>query len=140
MGRTLAERVEVRRLVAWFDGKFATEVSRTCWARNDEAADGRGNPDATAMRTGYARSSITCNISAGWRRRANGSQARRSRMRILRRRRICRRWIISATWMMKLYRPKSGMRGSNRVRAFEGCLADRVPGVTPPEHYTDLDF
>ena len=28
LGRTLAERVETRRLVAWFDGKFALEVSR----------------------------------------------------------------------------------------------------------------
>ena len=26
LGRTLAERVEARRLVAWFDGKFAAEV------------------------------------------------------------------------------------------------------------------
>src|ERR1700719_2539174 len=28
MGRTLAERVEVRRLAAWFDDKFANEVTR----------------------------------------------------------------------------------------------------------------
>src|ERR1700761_4340502 len=28
MGHTLAERVEVRRLVAWFDGKFQFEVTR----------------------------------------------------------------------------------------------------------------
>ncbi|MEO9191679.1 MAG: glutathione S-transferase family protein, partial [Acetobacteraceae bacterium] len=24
--------------------------------------------------------------------------------------------------------------------SFRGVLADRVPGVTPPEHYADLDF
>jgi glutathione S-transferase len=24
--------------------------------------------------------------------------------------------------------------------SFRGLLADRVAGVTPPEHYTDLDF
>src|SRR3954453_14530497 len=28
LGRTLAERGEARRLVAWFDGKFAAEVTR----------------------------------------------------------------------------------------------------------------
>ena len=28
MGRTLAERVEVRRLVAWFDDKFNREITR----------------------------------------------------------------------------------------------------------------
>src|ERR1700743_3169462 len=27
LGRTLAERIEIRRLVAWFDGKFANEVT-----------------------------------------------------------------------------------------------------------------
>src|ERR1700709_549278 len=27
LGRTLADRVEVRRLTAWFDGKFATAVT-----------------------------------------------------------------------------------------------------------------
>src|SRR3978361_2495257 len=28
LGRSLAERVEVRRLVAWFDGVFAADVTR----------------------------------------------------------------------------------------------------------------
>ena len=28
MGRTLGERVEVRRLIAWFDGRFHLEVTR----------------------------------------------------------------------------------------------------------------
>src|ERR1700751_2319949 len=31
MGRTLAERIEVRPLVAWFDGKFAAEVTNNLY-------------------------------------------------------------------------------------------------------------
>src|ERR1700751_4139702 len=31
LGRTLAERIEVRRLVAWFDGKFAIEVTNNLY-------------------------------------------------------------------------------------------------------------
>ena len=54
MGRTLAERVEVRRLVAWFDGKFAAEVTRNLLGEKFmKRLAGRGNPDAAAMRTGY---------------------------------------------------------------------------------------
>src|SRR6202161_4954097 len=32
MGRTLAERIEVSRLTAWFDGKFGTEVTHNLYA------------------------------------------------------------------------------------------------------------
>ena len=54
MGRTLAERVEVRRLVAWFDGKFSSEVTRNLLGEKFmKRLAGRGNPDAAAMRTGY---------------------------------------------------------------------------------------
>ena len=54
LGRTLAERVEVRRLVAWFDGKFAAEVTRNVLGEKFmKRLTGRGNPDPAAMRTGY---------------------------------------------------------------------------------------
>src|ERR1700728_888071 len=54
LGRALAERVEVRRLVAWFDGKFALEVSRNLLGEKlMKRIAGRGNPDAAALRMGY---------------------------------------------------------------------------------------
>src|ERR1700727_3576970 len=54
LGRTMAERVETRRLVAWFDGKFATEVTRNLLGEKFmKRMAGRGNPDAQATRTGY---------------------------------------------------------------------------------------
>ena len=54
-GRTLAERAEVRRLVAWFDGKFAAEVTaHLLYEKQLKRLLGRGNPDASAIRVGYA--------------------------------------------------------------------------------------
>ncbi|MGI4955129.1 MAG: glutathione S-transferase family protein, partial [Janthinobacterium lividum] len=55
MGRTLAERVEVRRLVAWFDGKFAREVTANLVGEKFmKRLLGRGNPEAGVLRIGYA--------------------------------------------------------------------------------------
>jgi glutathione S-transferase len=55
LGGTLAERAEVRRLVAWFDGKFAAEVtSHLLYEKQLKRLLGRGNPDASAIRVGYA--------------------------------------------------------------------------------------
>ncbi len=31
MGRTIAERIEIRRLATWFDGKFAAEVTQNLY-------------------------------------------------------------------------------------------------------------
>src|SRR3954468_15515027 len=54
MGRTLAERVEVRRLAAWFDGKFASEVTANLFGEKFmRRLTKRGNPDPSAIRTGY---------------------------------------------------------------------------------------
>ena len=55
MGRTLAERVEVRRLIAWFDGRFAQEVTRNLIGEKYiKRMAKRGQPDAMALRAGYA--------------------------------------------------------------------------------------
>src|SRR6201989_2456410 len=54
LGRTLAERVEARRLVAWFDGKFAAEATRNLVGEKVmKRMAKRGNPDPAALRTGY---------------------------------------------------------------------------------------
>ncbi len=46
LGHTLAERVEARRLVAWFDGKFAAEATRNLFGEKVlKRMTGRGNPD-----------------------------------------------------------------------------------------------
>jgi glutathione S-transferase len=62
LGRTLAERVEARRLVAWFDGKFAAEVTRGLLGEKVmKRMSGRGNPDGAAHR--LSRTALSSGIS-----------------------------------------------------------------------------
>src|ERR1700689_2480755 len=54
MGDTIVERVEVRRLAAWFDGKFAAEVTQNLLGEKYMRQQARrGNPEPAAIRTGY---------------------------------------------------------------------------------------
>ena len=54
IGVTIAERVEVRRLAAWFDGKFAAEVTQNLLGEKYMRKQAkRGNADSAAIRTGY---------------------------------------------------------------------------------------
>ena len=100
LGRTLAERVEVRRLVAWFDGKFAYEVSRNLLGEKVMKRLAVTRQPGRRVRCALATSgcAIISSILAGWPRRANGLLAQRSRWPTSPPRRICRRWTSSATW------------------------------------------
>lgn len=142
LGHTLAERIEVRRLVAWFDGKFATEVTRNLVGeKHMKRLLGQGNPDAGALRTGYV--AIKHHLEyVGWLSET-------------------RRWLAGASisladfaaaahfsaldyigdvdWTVAPAAKEWYARMKSRP-SFRGVLADRVPGVTPPEHYADLDF
>lgn len=142
LGRTLAERVEVRRLVAWFDGKFAHEVTRNLLGEKFmKRLMGRGNPDAGALRTGY--------------------QAMRQHLEYLGWLAENRKWLAGHTlsladfaaaghlsaldfagdvdWSVSAPAKEWYARIKSRP-AFRPLLGDRVPGVIPPPHYADLDF
>jgi glutathione S-transferase len=142
MGRTLAERVEVRRLVAWFDGKFSSEVTRNLLGEKFmKRLAGRGNPDAAAMRTGYL--ALRYHIEyLGWlaetRKWLAGSTlsladfAAAAHL-------SCLDFIGDVDW--KLSAPAKDWYARVKSRpSFRGLLVDRVAGMTPPEHYADLDF
>ncbi len=142
LGRTLAERVEVRRLVAWFDGKFNQEVSRNLLGEKYmKRLAGRGNPDATALRVGYA--SLRHHLEyIGWlaeTRKWLGGAA------------ISLADFAAAAHLSALdfagdvdWTASAGARDwYARMKSrpcFRGVLADRVPGLTAPPHYADLDF
>ena len=142
MGRTLAERVEVRRLVAWFDGKFADEVTRNLLGeRFMKRLFGRGNPDAGALRAGYGnlRHHLTyigwLAENRTWLAGASLSYADFAAAGHLSALDFASDvdWTVSAAvrdWYAKVKSRPS----------FRALLADRVPGVTPPGHYADLDF
>jgi glutathione S-transferase len=142
MGRTLAERVEVRRLVAWFDGKFAREVSDLLLGeKHMKRLAGRGNPDASAMRAGYA--NIRHHLQyLGWLAET-------------------RKWLAGATMSLADFAAAAHLSSLDYIGdvdwsvspqardwyarmksrpCFRSLLADRVVGATPPPHYADLDF
>jgi glutathione S-transferase len=142
IGRSLAERIEVRRLVAWFDGKFAQEVTRNLLGEKFmKRLAGRGEPDVSAIRAGYANLKPHMEY-LGW--LAEN-----------------RKWLAGAAisladftaaghlsaldfagdidWSMSEPAREWYARMKSRP-SFRAVLADRVPGVTPPPHYADLDF
>lgn len=142
IGRTPAERVEVRRLCAWFDHKFADEVTRNLLGEKFmKRLMGRGEPDASALRAGYA--NLRHHLAyVGWLAET-------------------RTWLAGPSLTLADFACAGHLSALDfasdmdwgiappvrewyaRVKSrpcFRGVLADRVPGVTPPAHYADLDF
>ena len=142
LGRTLAERVEVRRLVAWWDGIFAAEVSRgLVGEKHMKRIAGRGNPDAALMRASYA--------------------ALRQHLQYLGWLAEHRQWLAGPNLSLADFAAAAHLSAIDysgdvdwsavpaakewyvRVKSrpsFRALLADRVPGAAPSAHYPDLDF
>jgi glutathione S-transferase len=142
MGRTLAERIEVRRLAAWFDGKFAVEVTQNLYGEKYlRRLTRRGNPDPAAIRTGYTALRYHLDyISwlAETRKWLAGSAlsladfAAAAHLSTL-------DFIGELDWSISPPAKDWYARMKSRP-SFRGVLADRVAGTTPPPHYADLDF
>lgn len=142
LGRTLAERVEVRRLVAWFDGKFHVEVGTNLhYEKQMKRLMGRGNPDATAIRAGYA--NLRPHLEyIGWLAETRpwlagtsltlADLAAAAHLSVL-------DFIGDLDWSLNESAKDWYARMKSRP-SFRPLLTDRVSGVTPPPHYADLDF
>jgi glutathione S-transferase len=142
MGTTLAERVEVRRLLAWFDEKFDAEVTRNLAGEKYlKRVAGRGHPDAAALRAGYA--NIKPHLDyLGWlaetRRYLAGANisladfSAAAHLSVL-------DFIGDVDWGRNPAAREWYARMKSRP-SFRALLAERVAGMTPPEHYADLDF
>jgi len=142
LGRTLAERVEARRLVAWFDGKFAAEVTRGLLGEKVmKRMSGRGNPDGAALRTGYLALRYHMEY-LGWLAEtrkwlAGGTMtladfAAAAHL-------SCLDYIGDVDWAVS-QSARDWYAGMKSRPSFRSVLADRVPGMTAPAHYVDLDF
>ncbi|MBX6373452.1 MAG: glutathione S-transferase family protein [Acetobacteraceae bacterium] len=142
LGRTLAERAEVRRLVAWFDGKFNAEVTRNLlYEKQMKRLMGRGTPDAAAIRAGHANLRPHLDY-LGWLAESRAWLAGSS----LTLADLCAAAHLSALdfigdvdWSLNEAAKDWYARIKSRP-CFRPLLADRVTGVTPPPHYADLDF
>jgi glutathione S-transferase len=142
IGHTLAERIEVRRLAAWFDGKFAAEVTGNLYGEKHlRRLTGRGNPDPSAIRTGYA--AVRYHLDyIGWlaetRKWLAGSMlsladfAAAAHLSTL-------DFLGEIDWAVSAPAKEWYARMKSRP-SFRGVLADRVPGVSAATHYADLDF
>jgi len=142
LGRTLAERIEVRRLSAWFDGRFAQEVTNNLYGEKHlRRMTGRGNPDPSAIRTGYTALRYHLDY-IGWLAETRkwlagsalsqadfGAAAHLSTLDFL----------GEIDWSASPPAKEWYARIKSRP-SFRGILSDRVAGMTPPDHYADLDF
>ncbi len=142
LGRTLAERVEVRRLVAWFDSVFARDVTRKLLGEKVfKRLSGRGNPDGTALREGYANirphldyigqlAEARTWLAGGTLSLADFAAAAHV---------SCLDFIGDIDWSKQPAAREWYARVKSRP-CFRPLLNDRVPGMNPPEYYANLDF
>jgi glutathione S-transferase len=142
LGRSFAERAECRRLVAWFDGKFAREVDdNLLFEKLMKRLLGRGEPEAGAIRAGFAnlRHHLTY---LGWlaehRKWLAGESltladlAAAAHLSAL-------DYMGDVDWGVSEAAKDWYARMKSRP-SFRPLLADRVTGTSPPAHYADLDF
>ena len=142
LGTTLGERVEVRRLVAWWDDRFDREVTRNLnGEKYYKRISGLGHPDARALRAGYAHLRTHLEY-LGWlaetRKWLAGNVLSLADLTAAAHLSVLDYqgdvdWSVSPPARDWYARMKSRP-------SFRPLLADRIPGFTPPAHYADLDF
>jgi glutathione S-transferase len=135
-------RYEVRRLVAWFDGKFNEEVTtKLLGERVFRKIKGNGYPDSANVKAGAKAIKFHLDYMA-WlldkRRWLAGNEmtladfAAAAHL-------SCLDYISDVDWnrseVVKDWYAKIKSRP-----AFRSILADQIPGFRPPAHYADLDF
>lgn len=142
MPRDPEGRYEVRRLVAWFDGKFNDEVTnKLVGERVFRKVKGNGYPDSANVKAGAKAIKFHLDYMA-WlldkRRWLAGNEmtladfAAAAHL-------SCLDYISDVDWnrseVVKDWYAKIKSRP-----AFRSILADQIPGFRPPAHYADLDF
>jgi glutathione S-transferase len=135
-------RYEVRRLVAWFDDKFHSEVtSKLVYERVNKKVMKQGFPDSGNVKSGARAIKYHLDYMA-W---------------LLDR----RRWLAGDVMTLADFAAAAHLSALDYISdvdwnrsdvvkdwyakiksrpAFRGILADQVPGFPPPAHYADLDF
>ena len=136
------QRLEVRRLVTWFDDKFHHEVtSKLLYERVNKKMMKAGYPDSK-------------NVKAG-------ARAIKFHLGYLTWLLDHRRWLAGDTMTLADFAAAAHLSSLDYISdvdwnscpevkdwyakiksrpAFRSILADQVPGFTPPKHYNDLDF
>ncbi len=142
LGQTPAARAEARRLCSWFDDKFAQEVNAyLLHEKVEKIVTGGGNPDTDTLRAGrnhlffHLEYMVWLLEQRPWLAGHDFSIADIAGGAHL----SCLDFLGEISWRawpgLKDWYQKFKSRPSVRP-----ILADRVPGLTPPRYYADLDF
>jgi glutathione S-transferase len=135
-------RLEVRRLVGWFDDKFHGEVtSKLLYERVNKKVEGGGYPDSRNVKDGARAIKYHLDYMA-W---------------LL----DHRRWLAGDVMTLADFAAAAHLSSLDYISdvdwnrseavkdwyakiksrpAFRSILADQIPGFRPPAHYADLDF
>jgi len=142
LGPDPATRAEVRRLTGWFDGKFQWEVTENLLTEKlFKRLAGQGVPHAPAIRAGLSNIHYHLDYIAflserrTWLAGDELSLADIAAAAQL----SCLDFMGDVPWEQH----PEAKDWYSRIKcrpSFRPLLADRVPGVTPPKHYADLDF
>ena len=142
IGETPQARAEARRICSWFDQKFADEVNAYIMHEKvEKILTGGGNPDTATLRIGRDHLAFHLDyISWLLERRSWLAGHDFSLADIAAGAHIsCLDFLGEINWKnrsdIKNWYQKLKSRPS-----FRALLSDRVPGLTPPRHYADLDF
>ena len=136
------QRLEVRRLVGWFDDKFHSEVtSKLLYERVNKKVMKQGYPDSTNVKAGAKAIKYHLDYMA-W---------------LL----DHRRWLAGDVMTLADFAAAAHLSSLDYISdvdwtrsevvkdwyakiksrpAFRSILADQMPGFPPPGHYSDLDF
>lgn len=142
LGNDPVERAEIRRLVAWFDGKFVREVTAPVWGEKlIRRIKNRTTPDSAAVRTGLANVHVHLEYVGYLFDQRNwlagealslADIAAAAQFSVL-------DYLGDVPWddhpAAKLWYARIKSRPS-----FRPLLQDRLPGLKPAPHYDDLDF
>lgn len=142
LGDKPVDRAEVRRLVAWFDQKFAREVTDNLLREKMmKKFLGLGEPNSSAIRAGY--SNIHFHLEyIGWltERRKFLAGEKYSLADVAAASHIsCLDYIGDVPWADHP-RAKDWYARIKSRPAFRPLLGDMIAGAPPPKHYADLDF
>jgi glutathione S-transferase len=142
MPRDPAARAEVRRLMAWFDLKFHQEVGvNVLYQKIHRRLRGEGYPDIAPIRAGLINLRTHLDYIAHltnqrhWLAGRDLTLADFTAAAHL----SCLDYVGDVPWSNYPDAKEWYVRVKSRP-AFRGLLEDRIRGVPPSRHYTDLDF
>ena len=143
LGRNLQERGEIRRLIAWFDGKFEREVTKNLLAEKifKRYMPNGGGPDSSAIRAGKSNIGIHLDY-IGWlmERRTWLAGPVLSLADLVAAAQISAMDYLGDVPWDEHEAAKDWYARMKSRPSFRPLLADSLPGAPPPAHYADLDF